>query len=378
MRSVIGDFGNRKSLGWDTNPQKRSVEVLLAGGDGSLHHLLLGYIDFFYTVQNHRLIDKMDLCVYLLPIGDVNITATYIAQRDLWYDTTIYRPLTDSIPFVPCVESRKTSISKHSSFRGGGADKDGGASGDVVVPKMLVTQQIENYFLEAPYKLRTTIFSCEAWYKDPARDNKSFYTTIPFFARAEIGLAAVLAAGTHNEKVVKEGAPGIPRRPVLSLSAQNLYHSDVLDFLKPVYSLEASISFYPIDHEDRDEVMQTVNGSYSAILALNVPRPSEQRFGCDPSTDVLELCIMEAEIPSTRRCKVLDDISNWVETYHTKEVLVQAKNFSEPFHVLLDGEVYGPFYRVRLSALRHPSRRQDVLQFSVMTYWPTHESRTST
>lgn len=66
----------------------------------------------------------------------------------------------------------------------------------------------------------------------------------------------------------------------------------------------------------------------------------------------------------------VDDLLDGSSCYHSNKLVVEASDFAKPFHVLLDGEVYGPFYRIRITPCRSPKNRSEILRFPVMTYLP--------
>lgn len=299
---------------------------------------------------------SIDMLFYVLPLGQTNTLATYIAQRDLWYDATIHRPLVDRLPMIPHIgRSRENELLAPST-------KDAAQPIEYPTPSKLLTRQIENYMLEANCLLKLSIYNCEGWYNYGAQN---YHCTIPFLLRAEIGLPAASVCEAEDRKTLHQEC--IPRTPIAPLDEHSL------QLFMSSYSLQAEAIFRPIDWTGKEGEEKNKACSFTSIQAISVPKPSEARLGCDPCSHFLDICLMESG--KVKRIKDMNDIINYVSVYRANWLMVQAQDTSEPFDVLLDGELYGPFYRVRLSSCPHPSNRRFVLKFPVMTYWPTQVSR---
>ncbi|MCO5576443.1 hypothetical protein L7F22_030253 [Adiantum nelumboides] len=351
--------------GLDYNhPVKDVVRLLLGGGDGTLHYILAGYVGLIYSghlaggITIPGACQSVDMLFYLLPLGQNNTLGTYIAQRDLWYDATIYRPLVDRLPIIPHI-----GLSKDSEVQTASTNFPTHFHNSPT-PSKLLTKQIENYMLEANCLLKLSIYNCEGWYNYGAQH---FHCTIPFLLRAEMGVPAASVCKSEDKTILHQES--IPRTSFAPLDEESLQ-----TFMLS-YSFEAEATLRPIDWTGKEGEQKIKAGSYTAIQAISVPRPSEGRLGCDPCSHLLDICLMESE--SSKRLKDLSDIINYVSVYRANWLIVQAQDTSKPFVILLDGELYGPFYRVRLSACPHPSNRRHVLKFPVMTYWPTEVSRST-
>ena len=57
------------------------------------------------------------------------------------------------------------------------------------------------------------------------------------------------------------------------------------------------------------------------------------------------------------------------ESYRAARVQIDAQDTSKPFHVVLDGELYGPFTRIRLYPCRLPGVRSELVTFPIATTW---------
>jgi hypothetical protein len=47
--------------------------------------------------------------------------------------------------------------------------------------------------------------------------------------------------------------------------------------------------------EESEDVIKQDSKSFSGIVAVNVPRPGEQRLGANPCTESLEVCLVDAD-----------------------------------------------------------------------------------
>ena len=213
---------------------------------------------------------SIDILFYLIPLGQNNTLPTYIAQRDLWYDATLYRPLIDQLPMVPHISQSK-------------ADE---AQFDITsTPTKLLTRQIQNYLIDAACILKLSIYNCEGWYHN---GNQSYHCTIPFLLRAEMGIPA--ASVSEHKEMNSPHQESIPRRPLDPLN------EDSLAQFASVYSLRAKVIFRPIDWEGKEGEEKINVCSFTAIQAINVPKPCDSRLGRDPRSRFLDVCLMDAKL----------------------------------------------------------------------------------
>ncbi|KAI5072344.1 hypothetical protein GOP47_0012450 [Adiantum capillus-veneris] len=315
------------------HPVKNVVRVVLGGGDGTLHYILAGYVGLIYSghlaggITIAGASQSVDMLFYLVPLGESNTLATYIAQRDLWYDATIYRPLVDRLPLIPHIGLSKDSEGRTASTN------DATRFSNSPTPSKLLTKQIENYMFEANCLLKLSIYNCEGWYNYGAQH---FHCTIPFLLRAEMGIPAASVCGAEDKTILHQES--IPRTSLAPLDEESLQ-----SFMSS-YSFQAEATFRPIDWTGKEGEQKIKACSFTAIQAISVPRSSEGRLGCDPCSHFLDICLMESG--NAKRLKDMSDIINYVSVYRANWLIVQAEDTSKPFVILLDGELYGPFYRV--------------------------------
>ncbi|XP_024531183.1 uncharacterized protein LOC112346426 [Selaginella moellendorffii] len=364
-------FGSKGKSLQSVRSTSEVVRILVGGGDGTIHSTLLGYVNLVVAgvlaggQQTSSSAQMLDVLFCILPAGRSNLLATYIAQRDLWYDAMIYRAIKSKLPVVPHV-----SESEH-KFLAQLPEKSSSSSNLVhrseALPSSMLTRQIENYVLEAGCVLKLTVFNCEAWYRDD-KGNK-FLTTIPFCTRAEIGVPAVAVSSESHKKVLHQQC--VPRSP----AKDHLEDADRLEDLVSSYTLKARLRYRPAGLDGSERGERNIPLSLVALMAINVPKPAERRLECNPSDEVLNVCVLQAADSKRRRLRALEELMGDMCTFRTRKLVVEAGEPGKAFDVVLDGEVYGPFYRVRLGPCYHPFNRDAAIKFSLTTFWPTHISR---
>ena len=144
-------------------------------------------------------------------------------------------------------------------------------------------------------------------------------------------------------------------------------------FLSVRYKLEVSLSFTQVDlqgNEVTSSVMSPAQG-FSSISVFNVPRSSDSGRLCDPRSEWLDVSISDYEsvYKSRKKIKCFDDLAV-CPMYHTNKLQIESLERHHTFSILLDGEIYGPFYRVRITPCRLPHKREGTFKLPVMHHLP--------
>lgn len=217
---------------------------------------------------------------------------------------------------------------------------------------------LERYVADADRRLEVSVFSCEGWAVEGKR-RKHF--TLPFCTQAEIGLAVHLAE--HEKGIQSLGkvlsqnvlghrfSEGHPRAPHLPEHATAAFEQSLAR-----YRLDVSLSFTQVDIAGNEVLSSAViapAAGFTAISLHNVPRSGDSGRICDPRTEWLDMCVADFDTvyKSRKKIKCFNDLKG-CQTYHTSRVQVEALERHKTFSILLDGELYGPFYRIRIEALR--------------------------
>ena len=139
------------------------------------------------------------------------------------------------------------------------------------------------------------------------------------------------------------------------------------------YQLEVSLSFTQVDlqgNEVTNSVMSPAQG-FTSISVFNLPRSTDSGRLCDPRSEFLDVSVAEYETvyKSRKRIKCFDDLS-FCQMYHTNKLQIEALERHHAFSIMLDGECYGPFYRVRITPCKIPQMRGETLKLPCMHHLP--------
>ncbi|QDZ18955.1 hypothetical protein HOP50_02g14610 [Chloropicon primus] len=399
----------------------KTLQIVIAGGDGTLHNFLKGYVHVH--ANYYDLIQKcgIEFKIYVLPLGVANRLSSFIAYYDSWYCGTVFTSLGNDLPLVPSAEmftqvpaaakeekvthtihhrmtmvlnklkdytldgtSGLTPMSSRSGRKthsNGNANGDGKSNVDALksikadsIPSANICGHVlERYIDVAEQKLMVSTFVCEAW---ALQGKKTMHYTIPFCTQAYIGLPVHLAAfGDKNifqqlihEHILHQHSEGDPR-PINP--PENC--AQAFDQALQKYRLEVSLSFTQVDlqgNEVTKSVMSPAQG-FTSISLFNVPRSTDSGRVCDPRSEWLDVSIAEYEAvyKSRKRIKCFDDLA-FCQMYHTNKLQVETLERHQAFSILLDGEIYGPFYRVRITPCKIPQMRGETLKLPVMHHLP--------
>ncbi|OAE31251.1 hypothetical protein AXG93_1962s1080 [Marchantia polymorpha subsp. ruderalis] len=351
---------------------KEVVRVMVGGGDGTLNYMLAGFVNLHYYGELLPLgfLEKLDVRFYILPTGEVNSLAGYIARNDLWYDANINRMLTSRLPAVPHVGDPKECLDDPSGSKHRGQQQQQMLPDlNTVSPRNLLTKQIENYVLEAKNVFHVSIYACEAWYHDGQTET---YCTIPFFGRAEIGITAAMVSPMGERQLGQHAGAPRPARAA----------AETIEELAARVALSVSITYTGLGLEFEELPQTNMKGSYISIMVINVPKPHEQRLACEPWSDYMDFFVLDSahQVVQDKKIKSLSDIAYWSRPEMANWISIEAIRSMEEesprnFDVLLDGEVFGPFHRVTFSPCAHPVNRKTNLKLPVATFWRPENSR---
>lgn len=398
----------------------KTLQIVLAGGDGALHNFLKGFVHVHANCYDLIQAVGIKFKIYVLPLGVANRLSSFIAYYDSWYCGTVFTSLGNDLPLVPSAEmfnqvpqekakeEKVTHAIQHrmtmvlnklkdftteggsgapgSSGNGSSANGNGEMEGEesnvsvlrnikaASIPSANICGHVlERYLDVADETLMVSTFVCEAW---ALQGKKTMHYTIPFCTQAYIGLPVHLATfGDKNiiqqliqEHILHQHSEGDPR-PVNP--PENC--SQAFEQALQKYQLEVSLSFTQVDlqgNEVTNSVMSPAQG-FTSISLFNVPRSTDSGRICDPRSDWLDVSVAEYETvyKSRKRIKCFDDLA-FCQMYHTNKLQVETLERHHHFSILLDGEIYGPFYRVRITPCKIPHMRGETLKLPVMHHLP--------
>eukprot|EP01087_Luapelamoeba_hula_P015668 TRINITY_DN4701_c0_g1_i1.p1 TRINITY_DN4701_c0_g1~~TRINITY_DN4701_c0_g1_i1.p1 ORF type:complete len:949 (+),score=126.79 TRINITY_DN4701_c0_g1_i1:71-2848(+) len=238
------------------------------------------------------------------------------------------------------------------------ATEKGGEKQAVVSPRRLLTPssllrtELQNYFREARNKLEMNIYQAECW----GAGGQQYYT-IPFCMRAIIGYEAQTRAffvangvderlAGNMKEVEREG-----RLKTFKFAPLNLH----------VKFLQMNVQGVP------RQGLTLEPKPYHTLTVSNIPIQGDRCTPPDPTKPWLEMYALEYD--KKRKTKVSDE-----HLYHVSQVEVEVKEKDrrrEPFHILLDGVLYGPFDKVKIGMCM-TSRDESAVchNLTVMSYFP--------
>ena len=361
------------------------VKIGVCGGDSMVHNTLLGYI----YVLKHRpeLVAGLDVCFYLLPTGSHNHLASFIAYHDPWYNAGVMNLTMNDLHVLPHLkpgsqvemvedlaarksrqsvlqtlnsELKKLSIVASNAVHQTELEKYRSRQ---IAPCQMTTKLTEAYFREAGQTFPIAVFTCEAW---AAQGKRTFHYNIPFCCRIEVGISASLADGSRKVNSAEEA--GLPQP--LAFNPKTSFETAAAR-----YSFNATVTFNQVDLKGDQHHSSTViappNG-FTSLVVSNIPRAGDDISVTDPSSEFLDLSVVESDWASKARKKVtcMDDMQA-APCFRTNKLQIESPR-KNPFKILLDGELYGPFYRVKAAPCQSLDKKARV-SFPVMHYMPIRD-----
>jgi hypothetical protein len=213
----------------------------------------------------------------------------------------------------------------------------------VVSPARLLRNEVEHYFREAKHPLRVKVFQCECF---SLFGDEVFHYTIPFVTKVEMGINASIRAFQE--------ANDLP----LTLSANDIMTNKLFKYF-PINITTRYVPVSPIGNARPP--LSTDLRTYTTFTLTNVGNTAD-RVHPNPVRPWLEMCTLESD---TKKKKGREEAVN------IAMVEVESEDKKKLMDVIIDGELYGPVYRIRISACAS-SAESDApqLEFPVMTYLP--------
>jgi len=233
-----------------------------------------------------------------------------------------------------------------------------------------MSRVVAGFLREAQEKLQVSIFICEAW---AAVGRKTYHYNIPFCCRVEVGLpahmvsqGATISTSSISHKS-QSGSAGLPRAACLR---------EDIDFetIASRFALKATLTVKRKCLGDTESSSSTVlapSQGFSSIVVNNIPRIGDSARIVDPTTDALDVNIVEADWAARmrRRIQCMDDFHD-APTALCGQIQVETVR-KKPFDITIDGQVYGPFFRIKLSPCQAGRRSEGTLaKFPVMHNLP--------
>lgn len=212
-----------------------------------------------------------------------------------------------------------------------------------ISPARHLRNEIEAYFREAKQPLNVKVFQCECFslYGEEVHNY-----TIPFVAKVELGINSSIRAFQE--------ANDLP----VTLSTADIMANKLFKY----FPINVSTKYVPVNPLGAARPAQTTDlRTYTTITMTNVGNTAD-RVHPNPVRPWLEMCVVESE---TKKKKQREEALN------VSTVEIETEDKKKLIDVIIDGELYGPVYRVRISACTTSAESDsEQLSFPIMTYFP--------
>jgi len=271
---------------------------------------------------------------YVLPIGK-NSLACYLARRDSWYNRHVYIPFRMPAFILPWL-----NVDQHADVATGSGNE---IVADVLPPGAFFRKLMEDFAREAEQTYNVNVYKCEGWLHSPKdqKDEDKFDQLIPMMQRCEIGQN--VSAFIYKQK------KSLPD----DTSMDELQKDKAFTFTNP----ELRVKFSQVNMKGvvtgncEDEAI-----SYTSILLSNIPQRGDKVFPPDPTNPWLEMHaqVQKGSKPKdpTKRSTLLADAKQ-----HTNYIEITSSLETGSFQLLIDGQLFGPFYKIRISPIELGGKR---------------------
>jgi hypothetical protein len=348
--------------------------VLIMGDDYAFHRVLANCV----ALQQHEpdLAASLDIRVYVVPTpGDTNHIARFLAEHDDWYRRQVYAPFA-SLPLIrPQLKATSTELDKMTSNHVG----DGGAP---PIPTSLLPNLLQAYLRGAEEQLPLHVFKCECWKTSEGShkgEDGPADCVIPFAIRLDVGLAAsVRNAQLENpqwsswQQVVQDkqfsaqARDGLTPELIISLLPVGVSgtHQDPVQYRPKPF---VSVSFNNVTTDETDATCSPVCKA----------SPVEPWLNCGVLP--IKPALSELFRKSNKKPKDCQMISEYVAQDQTKSrvtlATLTAKDPTKSFHILADGNLAGPFTRVKVSPIQNSGRASNIMKLPIQTFFPHSASK---
>lgn len=338
-----------------------TVKIGIIGGDDTIHNLATGYL--VLSTDRPELVEKVDVQFYFIPADNSDL-ANWFCSLDPWYgrhSITLPRAVTGIYPSPQSDASSPSGSSSSSSAYGQSSTPSGRSQSmridplalsnsfvdlieeqsKLISPSSILHSELEYMFREAKNPLNLNIFKAEC----VLPDNSTI--TLPFFARACLGLPAAIEAF----KKVNDLGSNLTEAEITA--HKNFKWNPPTVALKYIQMNPLSVA-RAIGQQDA-RVYTTIT-----LASLPVASDANNFINPDPTHPWLELTLLEDK---KKKATYRED----VRTYHVSQVELGGP---EPFDLCLDGISYGFVSKVKFTAATH-SDKELIYRLPFMTYFPT-------
>eukprot|EP00761_Pharyngomonas_kirbyi_P004295 gb/GECH01004299.1/.p1 GENE.gb/GECH01004299.1/~~gb/GECH01004299.1/.p1 ORF type:complete len:914 (+),score=153.72 gb/GECH01004299.1/:1-2742(+) len=313
--------------------EKCLIDVAVAGGSGTLQRFVNGYTALHR--KEASLMEQVQLRVYVLPLGRVNMLTSYLERHDGWFSTLLHVPMLSASRILPSPDI--------SSF---------GTPSSSLLPQRYNRRFLHNYFTDAIHPYPVSIMRCECIYyessplgKDRKQSAKAVkakeYVMVPFCQEAEVSASshALYLKNVEKKKAFRK------LRPLEIEQHKSFKYS----------GHSATLSYLPSDTmgqcRNREVTVAEEPRTYSTIRVRTVTRFGHSGSNHGPHHCWFEVTTVDYE--SSRKNKRVREFDT-ADHYHAYKVTIVADGDT---YMMLDGELYGPYHKFMISAEEPNSSR---------------------
>ena len=303
-----------------------TVRLVISGSDDALHSFLCGYM--LVRQQKRDLLQQLDLRLHVVPWGKRSELCGYIARCDGWYARHVYSVFRQPSLLLPSMRLEEEDVASQQAESTSRATDPA----QLTAPAALYRSCIEQYIRESNYTLSLRVWQLAAWL-EPSDASQPDHL-IPFLQRVE-----VIAAGRRARTVEAGGGDGV---------------TEVTCRYKRVDTAGV------MEEERADDA-----ALYASMLFAIVPRAKEPPFAASVTEAALHF---NARLHRNYQRSGGKACALGLEGRGVLgEVEVRCVQAKEGVHVNIDGQVFGPYHRVRLSVVKEEG---EAVTFPVQTFFP--------
>lgn len=342
-------------------PSKPLVRIGIVGGDSTMHNVVSGVVCL--RVSRPDIFEKLDIRFYFIP-SDTSALGSWLSSQDSWYGKQVallsrsiqgIYPTTDvlsgvygndEVPPMFKLPNSRRGIDSLSKMVNPSQNSDNESlsddSDDIQFnPSVLFRYEIESYFRDAKWPLNLAIYRCECF-----KDDSSY--TIPFFSRAQIGMKVSIESFKKQNNLPNQ------------LTESEVISSKNFKFNAPTLSLKY-IQMTPTNIA-RITGQQT-EISYHTLTIASLPHPDDKENGlnANPTKPWLELMLVEDQGSKNKKKNIRDE----PKCFHISQIEILGE---EKFEMLLDGVLYGPFKKVKITSAMQPDKDK-IISLPIMTFY---------
>ena len=304
-----------------------TVRLVLSGSDDTLHSFLCAYM--LIRQQKRDLLQQLDLRLHVVPWGKRSELCGYMARCDGWYARHVYSVFRQPSLLLPSMRLEEEDITTQQTDSNAARATD---PAQLTAPASLYRSCIEQYIRESNYTLPLRVWHLAAWL-EPSEASQPDHL-IPFLQRVE-----VIAAGRRARTVEAGGGDGV---------------TEVTCRYRRVDSLGV------MEEERTDDA-----ALFASLLFAIVPRAKEPPFAASVTEAALHF---NARLHRNYQRSGGKACALGLEGRGVLgEVEVRCVQAKEGVHVNIDGQVFGPYHRVRLSVVKEEG---ESVVFPIQTFFP--------